>query len=46
MIDWIKEAYIEVMGKAKWNSLTDLEKHEVVMSVVRGAMESFGNTVR
>lgn len=35
MINMIAEAYIKVMGVEKWNSLTDKEKHDVVMTIVK-----------
>ena len=38
MIELIKEAYIEVMGEAKWHSLTDTQKHAVIMSIANGAL--------
>ena len=31
----VVKAYIKVMGLEKWNSLTDEEKHNVVMILVR-----------
>jgi len=30
-----KEAYIAIMGKTKWNSLTDQQKHDVIMIMVK-----------
>ena len=38
MVDRIKEAYIKVMGLEKWNSLTDQQKHDAVMIIVRDAL--------
>lgn len=35
MVNMIAKAYIEVMGVEKWNSLTDKEKHDVVMIIVK-----------
>nr|AHF24065.1 hypothetical protein [uncultured bacterium Contig643] len=35
MIDMIAEAYIKVMGIEKWNSLSDNEKYEAVMTMAR-----------
>lgn len=35
MIEMIAEAYIEVMGEEKWNSLTAKQQHDVVMTIVR-----------
>ena len=40
MIDMITEAYIEVMGVEKWNSLTDDEKHDVVMIITKDLMKA------
>ena len=34
MIEMIRTAYIQTMGIDKWNSLTDKEKHDVVMILV------------
>jgi len=33
MINMIAKAYIEVYGIEKWNSLSDKEKHDVVMFI-------------
>ncbi len=35
IIDAVEAAYIKVMGAEKWNSLTDRQKHNVVMILVR-----------
>lgn len=35
MIEMIKTAYVEVMGIEKWNSLTDNQKHDVIMTIVK-----------
>lgn len=40
MVDQIKEAYIKVMGLEKWNSLTDQQKHDAVMIIVRDALKA------
>lgn len=40
VIDGIKDAYITVMGKAKWNSLTTKEKHDVIMTLAKDAYEA------
>lgn len=32
VVDMIIEAYIEVMGEEKWNSLTADEQHAVIMT--------------
>lgn len=33
MIDMAAAAYISVMGREKWESLTDQQKHDVVMII-------------
>lgn len=38
MIDMIASAYITVMGKEKWNSLSDEQKHDVVMTIATDAL--------
>lgn len=35
IVDMIIEAYIEVHGARKWNSLTAKEQHDVIMTIVR-----------
>ncbi len=40
MVDQIKEAYIKVMGQEKWNSLTDEQKREAVMTIVKDALKA------
>ena len=40
MINMITEAYIKVMGVDKWNSLTDDEKHDVVMIIAKDLMKA------
>ena len=35
MIEMVKEAYVRVMGIEKWNSLTDEQKHDAIMILVR-----------
>jgi hypothetical protein len=35
MIEMIKEAYIKVMGREKWDSLTDKEKHDAIMILAK-----------
>ena len=42
MIQMAKEAYITVMGESKWNSLTDEQKHDVVMLAWYGIGKSMG----
>ena len=35
MVGMIQQAYIEVYGIEKWISLTDQQKHDAVMIIVR-----------
>lgn len=35
-IECAKNAYIKIMGKEKWNSLTDKEKHDAIMMLAKG----------
>lgn len=35
MVEMIKNAYISVYSEAKWNSLTDTEKHDAVMYIAK-----------
>lgn len=35
-IETAKNAYIEIMGEEKWISLTNEEKHDVVMMLAKG----------
>ena len=35
-IEAAKNAYIEIMGEEKWNSLTNKEKHDAVMMLAKG----------
>lgn len=36
-----QEKYIEVMGKEKWESLTNEQKHDVVMMLAKGLLFVF-----
>ena len=36
--DKAKMAYVEVLGKDKWNGLSDEEKHDVVMALAKGLL--------
>ena len=36
IISMAKEAYIQVMGEEKWGSLTEKEKHDAVMMILKG----------
>lgn len=40
-IETAKNAYIKVFGEEKWNSLTDTEKHDVVMMLAKGMTAAF-----
>ena len=35
VMNLIAKAYIQVMGKEKWDSLTKQEKHDVIMILAR-----------
>ena len=37
-IENARKAYIEIMGEEKWISLTDKEKHDVVMIMAKDMM--------
>ena len=39
-IESARKAYIEVMGEEKWISLTDKEKHDVVMIMAKDMMKA------
>ena len=34
IVDLAEKAYIRIMGKKKWNSLTDQQKHDAIMIMV------------
>ena len=36
----VKEAYIEIMGEAKWNSLTDQQKRDATMIMVKNMLKA------
>lgn len=40
MRDMIIDAYIEAMGIDKWISLTNKEKHDVVMAIARDLLRA------
>ncbi len=42
-VNMIKNAYIKVMGTEKWNSLTDEQKHDVIMIIVRDLNRALDN---
>ena len=35
IVDMMIEAYIQVMGADKWNSLTAKQQHDVIMTLTR-----------
>lgn len=35
IINSIVKAYIQVMGESKWNSLTEKQQHDVIMTIVK-----------
>ena len=41
MVNMIVEAYIKVMGVDKWNSLTAIQQHDVIMNIAK----DFGKAV-
>ena len=43
LIEVMKGAYIKVMGVEKWNSLTDEQKHDVIMAMVRDSLKAIEN---
>lgn len=43
MIDMIRDAYISVMGIEKWESLTDREKHDVIMIIAKDFSNALNN---
>ena len=42
-IEAARNAYIEVMGKEKWVSLTDKEKHDYVMFMAKDMAKAMGD---
>ena len=34
IVDLAEKAYIKILGKKKWNSLTDQQKHDAIMIMV------------
>ena len=38
MIDMATKAYISVMGREKWESMTDTQKHDAVMIIWKDLM--------
>jgi hypothetical protein len=43
MVEMMEAAYIQVMGKEKWNSLTDQEKHDAIMMIAKGFDAALNN---
>ena len=43
LIEVMKDAYIKVMGFEKWNSLTDEQKHDVIMGLVKDSLKAIEN---
>lgn len=41
-IEIAKNAYIEIMGKEKWDSLTKQEKHDAVMFMAKDMAKAMG----
>lgn len=41
LVNTIIDAYIEVMGTEKWNSLTADEQHTVIMTIVKDLNSRF-----
>ena len=39
IVEMIIEAYIMVMGLEKWNSLTEQQQHDVIMIIVKDALQ-------
>lgn len=42
MVEMIKSAYVSVYGESKWNSMTDTEKHDAVMFIVKDMSKAMG----
>ena len=40
LVDLMQDAYIKVMGLEKWNSLTDEQKHDAIMLMVKDALKA------
>ena len=40
VISMMQEAYIKVMGDDKWNSLTEEQKHDVIMIMVKDTLKA------
>ena len=42
IVNDIIEAYISVMGRAKWESLTGQQQHDVIMSMANSMLRAMG----
>ena len=40
IINSIVEAYVKVMGQSKWNSLSDQQKHDAIMAIVKDMLKA------
>jgi hypothetical protein len=40
VITMIQEAYIQTYGPEKWQSLTDQQRHDVIMTLARDMLEA------
>lgn len=40
IINSIVEAYIKVMRQSKWDSLSDQQKHDVIMTIVKDMLKA------
>lgn len=43
LIETMEAAYIRVMGIEKWESLTDTQKHDVIMILVKDTLKALEN---
>lgn len=43
LIETMEAAYIQVMGIEKWESLTDAQKHDVIMILVKDSLKALEN---
>lgn len=46
MIDMIVKSYVTIMGEEKWNSLSDEQKHDVVMTIATDALNRMLNRIK
>ena len=40
MIEMVIEAYVMVEGQEKWNSLSEQEQHDVIMGIMKSALNA------